>query len=145
MLFRSGEGELSPDGGPPGNLYVQILVQPHEFFEREGDDVIYHLTLSFPEAALGTEVEVPTLEGSEILSIKRGAQPGDILRLHGKGFPNLRGKGRGDEIIIVHVRTPTNISARQEELLREMARLEGKDVNGKRRPWEFFSEKKVMR
>lgn len=141
-LKLRGEGELSPGGGPPGNLYIQILVQPHEFFAREGDDVIYHLTLSFPEVALGTEVEVPTLEGSEIISITRGTQPGDILRLHGKGFPNLRGKGHGDQIIIVHVRTPTNLSARQEELLRELARLEGKDVNGKRRPWEFFSEKK---
>jgi len=143
-LKLRGEGELSPNGGSPGDLYVQIFVQPHDFFEREGDDVIYHLTLSFPEAALGTEVEVPTLEGSEIISITGGTQPGDILRLHGKGFPHLRSKGRGDEVIIVHIRTPTNLSARQEELLRELAGLEGKEINGKRRHWGFFEKKKFL-
>ena len=140
LLKLRGEGEIGESGGPAGDLYVRILVLPHEFFVREGNDVIYHLSISFPEAALGTEVEVPTLEGSEIISVTSGTQPGDILRLHGKGFSHLRGKGRGDQIVIVHVRTPTNLSTRQEELLRELARLEGKEINGKRH--RGFFEKK---
>ena len=141
-LKLRGEGELAHNGGHPGNLYVQIIVQPHDFFAREDNDVIYRLALSFPEAALGTDLGVPTLEGSEIISIKRGAQPGDIIRLSGKGFPDIRGRGRGDQIIILHLQTPTELSARQEELLRELASLEGKEMNGKRRPWKLFSEKK---
>jgi len=140
-LKLRGEGELSPNGGPPGDLYVEIFVEPHEFFEREGYDVIYHIPISFAQAALGTALEVPTLNGSEDISIARGTQPGDILRLHGKGIPRLRGLGRGDQIVVFDVRTPINLTKRQKELLQEFARLEHENVNENQNHWSFLGNK----
>jgi len=123
-LKLSGEGELSPNGGPPGDLYVEVYVEPHEFFDREGDDVICRVPVSFVQASLGTKLEVPTIDGSEKVALGMGTQPGDTLRLHGKGIPRLRGNGRGDQIIIFDVQTPTNLSEKQKELLREFAQIE---------------------
>jgi len=136
-----GEGEPGLHGGPPGDLFVQLFVQPHEFFEREGDDVIYHAEISFVQAALGTKIEAPTMEGTETISISRGAQPHDILRLRGKGIPHLRGLGRGDQIIVLDVRTPTKLSPRQEELLQELAELEGAEIDEKGHHWNLFGKK----
>ena len=140
-LRLGGEGELGLNGGPPGDLYVGISVEPHEFFERDGDDVICHVPISFAQAALGTTVELPTLEGSEKVPVARGTQPGHMLRLPGKGVPRLRGRGRGDQVIIVDVQTPTGLSTRQEELLREFARLEAEAKNKKGHHWGFLGKK----
>ena len=122
-LRLRGEGEQGDYGGPSGDLYVFIHVEPHEFFERRDNDVYCRISISFVDAALGTTKEVPTLNGSEKLKIPRGTQNGKIFRLKGKGIPHLRGYGRGDQIIEMAVMVPTKLSKKQEELLREFARL----------------------
>jgi molecular chaperone DnaJ len=123
-LRLSGEGEPGAHSGPPGDLYVFIHVQPHEFFERRDNDVICQVTLSFVQAALGDKISVPTLDGSKTLEIPKGTQPGDVFSLHGEGIPSLRTRKRGDQIIQVMIKTPTNLSKKQEDLLREFAKLE---------------------
>jgi molecular chaperone DnaJ len=125
-----GEGELGEREGPPGDLFVFLYVEAHDFFSREGDDIICQIPISFPQAALGTEIEVPTLNGKKNLTIPKGTESGDILRIKGEGFPRLRGSGRGDEIIQVIVKTPRNLSKKQEELLREFEELGGKREKG---------------
>ena len=123
-LRLNGEGEPGQHGGPPGDLYVFILVQPHEFFERRDNDVVCQVTISFVQAALGDTIAVPTLEGSRNLEIPKGTQPGDVFYFHGEGIPSLRTRKRGDQIIQVMIKTPTGLSKKQEDLLREFARLE---------------------
>jgi molecular chaperone DnaJ len=120
----TGEGEASVRGGPPGNLYVSLTVKPHPFFKRQGNDIIYELPLSFTQAALGDEVEVPTIEGKTTLKIPPGTQSGRSFRLKGMGVPVVHSSARGDQHVIVKVVTPTNLSNRQKELLREFAELE---------------------
>lgn len=128
-LKLTGEGELGSFGGPPGDLYIIINVRPHPIFEREGDDILCRVPISFPMAALGGEIEVPTLEGKSILKIPAGTQSGKLFKLRGKGIPRLRGQGRGDEIIEVFIETPTKLNTRQRELLEEFARISGEDIN----------------
>jgi molecular chaperone DnaJ len=140
-LKLRGEGDPSTNGGPPGDLYVQIHVEPHEFFERQEENVICRVPISFVNAALGTTLEIPTLDGSEKMHIPEGTQPGDILRLKGKGIPRLRGQGRGDQIVRVDVRIPKNLSREQEELLREFAGLEMGESNNKFSLRDFISKK----
>ncbi len=122
-LRLRGEGEEGPFGGPNGDLYVFVHVEKHEFFERHEDDVHCRVLLSFADAALGTSMEVPTLDGKEKLKIPRGTQSGKVFRLKGKGIEHLRGFGRGDLLIETVVSVPTNLTRRQEELLREFAHL----------------------
>jgi molecular chaperone DnaJ len=123
-LRLSGEGEAGGNGGPPGDLYVFLHVKPHEFFQRNQTDVVCQIPISFIQAALGDQITIPTLTGEKDLDVPKGTQPGDIFRFHGEGIPSLRNGRRGDQIIQVDVRTPTNISKKQEELLREFANLE---------------------
>ena len=127
-LKLRGEGAAGANNGPTGDLYVVIHVKPHPFFKRDGVDVICEVPISFTQAALGVEVEVPTLEGKLAVNIPAGTQPGHLLRLRGKGIPDLRGYGRGDQIVEVAVEIPTKLSARQRELLEEFAREEGEEV-----------------
>ncbi len=115
----SGEGALGTGGGPPGDLYVFLSVEEHALFGREGQDVILNVPLSFAQATLGTELEVPTLGGAEKLKIPAGTQPGHVFRLRGKGFPNLRGHGAGDQLCKVTIEVPTKLTAKQKELLKE--------------------------
>ncbi|UOE95641.1 molecular chaperone DnaJ [Alkalihalobacillus sp. LMS39] len=115
----SGQGEPGANGGPPGDLYVVFNVKPHEFFEREGDDVYCEMPLTFTQVALGDEIEVPTLEGKIKLKIPAGTQTGTSFRLRGKGVPNVHGRGQGDQHVKVRVITPRNLSDKQKELLRE--------------------------
>jgi molecular chaperone DnaJ len=105
-------------------------VEAHDFFSREGDDIICQIPISFPQAALGTEIEVPTLNGKKNLTIPKGTEGGDILRIKGEGFPRIRGHGRGDEIVQIIVKTPSNLSKRQEELLREFEELSKRKEKG---------------
>lgn len=142
-LRVQGEGEPGLQGGPPGDLYVVIHVEPHEFFEREGDDIYCQIPISFPQAALGTRVEVPTLEGTKPLEIPPGTNSGEVFRIRRGGVKHLRGTGRGDQIIQVVVKTPAQLSERQKELLMEFAKLSQPEpqVGKHKRKWSFFSEK----
>jgi molecular chaperone DnaJ len=123
-LRLASEGQAGAQGGPPGDLYVFIHVRPHDFFRREENDVICQVPISFIQAALGDQVVVPTLNGEKPLEIPKGTQFGDIFRFRGEGIPSLRNGRRGDQIIQVTIKTPTHISKKQEELLREFAHLE---------------------
>lgn len=122
-LRLRGEGEQGSHGGPSGDLYVFIHVEPHEFFERSGADLYCRVSISFVQAALGATIEVPTLMGNEKLKIPKGTQSGKTFRLRGKGIAHLRGLGRGDQIIEAVVTIPAQLNRKQEELLREFARL----------------------
>jgi molecular chaperone DnaJ len=124
-LRLRGEGEQGEHGGPNGDLYVFLYVEEHEFFKRSESDVYCRIPISFVQAALGANLEVPTLIGSEKLKIPRGTQSGKIFRIKGKGIPHLRGFGCGDQIIEVVVAVPTNLNKRQEELLKEFAHISG--------------------
>lgn len=122
QLRLTGEGESGPQGGPAGDLYVVLHVRPHEIFVRDGAHLICELPLTFPQAALGDEIEVPVLDGTAKLRIPSGTQPGQRLALKGKGMPHLRGRGRGDAIYEVVVEVPTELTPRQRELLEELRR-----------------------
>ena len=115
----AGEGELGEHGGPPGDLYIYLTVEEHPLFKREGQNIILDIPISFTQAALGTELEVPTLNGSEKLKVPSGTQPGHVFRLRGKGFPHLRGSGSGDQLCRVMVEVPTKLTSKQKDLLKE--------------------------
>ncbi len=132
-LRLTGEGEPGPNNGPAGDLYVFIHVMPHEFFQREGTHVICKIPLSFIQASLGDKIQVQTLKGEKTLEIPRGTQPGELFRLEGEGIPSLRTGQRGDQIIQVDIRTPTSLTRKQEELLREFGKLESKKFTNKLR------------
>ena len=123
-LRLRNEGEAGRLGGPPGDLYVVIHVKAHEFFERDGEHVFCRIPVSLVDAALGAEIEVPTLHGEKMLKIPKGVQSGDVLKFNHEGFPNLRGFGKGDQVMEIQVKTPTKLSKRQEELLREFSEIE---------------------
>lgn len=122
-LRLRGEGEAGELGGPSGDLYVFLQVEEHDFFVRSDDDIICRVPISFVQASLGATVEVPTLKETEKLKIPRGTQTGRTFRLKGKGIPHLQGYGRGDQIIEVFVQVPTDLTKKQEELLREFEKL----------------------
>lgn len=127
-LRLSGEGEAGERGGPPGDLYVVIGVRPHRTFTREGDNVHLELPIAFTQAALGAQVEVPTMTEHVLLKIPPGTQTGRKFRLKGKGFPSLSGRGPGDQIVTVAVRVPTKLNPRQQELLEAFAKESGDEV-----------------
>lgn len=129
-LRLTGEGEAGQRGGPPGDLYVYIIVRPHKDFIRDGNDVIYDLNISFAQAALGDVLEVPTLDGTAELKMPEGTQTGTVFRIKGKGIPYLNGSGRGDQHVRVKVATPTKLTDKQKELLREFARIGGENPQG---------------
>lgn len=119
-LVLRGEGEIGDHGGPPGDLYVFVSVERHEFFERDGDDIICSVPISFPQAALGARIEVPSLESSIGIDVPPGTETGDIIRAKGKGMPSLHRKGhRGDLIVRFVIKTPKKLTRRQRELLEE--------------------------
>jgi molecular chaperone DnaJ len=130
-LRLNGEGEAGVYGGPPGDLYVFISVEQHDFFKRKNDDVVCRIPISFIQAALGDKISVPTLNGEKTLKIPKGTQYGDIFYFHGEGVPSLRSHRRGDQIIQVDIRTPTNLSKKQEALLRNFADLETNKLSAK--------------
>jgi molecular chaperone DnaJ len=128
-LKLRGEGEAGYGGGTPGDLYVIIHVKEHSLFARQDNHIVIEVPISFPQAALGCEIEVPTLEGKVKLKVPSGTQSGKVLRLKGKGIVDLHGYGRGDQLIRVVVETPRSLTSRQRELLEEFAKLDGKAVN----------------
>ena len=125
-LRLRGEGEEGEHGGPNGDLYVFIEVEPHDVFDRNEDDIYCRVPVTFVQAALGGTVEAPTLTGAEKLKIPPGTQPGKVFRLKGKGISHLRGYGRGDQIIETVITVPTSLSKKQEQLLREFEKLSQK-------------------
>jgi molecular chaperone DnaJ len=124
-LTLSGQGNVGPNGGPPGDLIVLIDEKEHESFERHGDDIVVEIPISFAQAALGDEISVPTLNGNTSLKIPAGTQSGSLFRMRGKGVKHLRKAGRGDELIRVHVWTPTKLDKKSKQLLEELASQEG--------------------
>jgi molecular chaperone DnaJ len=131
-ILYSGEGEAGLYGGPPGDLYVVLHTKEHPFFQREGKHLYCVVPISFPQAALGTELQVPTLDGDFALKIPEGTQTGTTFKARGKGVPVLNGRGRGDLYIEVKVQTPAKLNSRQRELLEElgtMTSVENKPVS----------------
>lgn len=125
-LKMSGYGDAGHAGGPAGDLYVFIAVEPHEIFEREGNDISLDLPISFAEAALGCKKEVPSLFSKACrITIPEGTQNGKQFRVKGEGFPNVHKQGKGDLIVKIFVETPTHLSDKQKELLHEFSELEG--------------------
>jgi len=122
-----GKGDAGELGGPPGDLYLVIHVQPHHFFEREGNDIVCRVPLSVTEAALGAKIEVPTIDGKASMKIPAGTQSGQKFRLRGRGAPSLKGGVHGDEIVEVRVVLPKIRDERSKEILREFARLNPED------------------
>jgi len=129
-LRMPGYGEAGERGGGPGDLYIVMRVKPDRRFRREGDDLYSQAEISFIQAALGTEIEVDTLDGPETIKIPEGTQPGDTIRLKGKGTKHLRGSGRGDQHVVINVKTPGRLSERERALLMELAALRGEPVSG---------------
>jgi len=117
----SGEGDAGRFGGPGGDLYVVLEVKAHKFFERDGDDLHCVIPVSFPQASLGTELEIATLEGKETLKVPEGTQSGKEFKLKGKGVPHLNSHGKGDLIVEVRVQTPNKLSKQQKDLMKQLA------------------------
>jgi molecular chaperone DnaJ len=130
-LRLTGEGEPGSYGGPHGDLYVFIYVEEHDFFQRQDTNIICRVPISFVQATLGDQISVPTLNGNKKLRIPRGTQPGDVFYFHREGIPSLRTGKRGDQIIQIDIKTPTNLSKKQEALLREFSALETKKLSSK--------------
>jgi molecular chaperone DnaJ len=127
-ISMKGQGNAGRDGGPAGDLLVTVSVRRHESFERDGSSVLSSADITFAQAALGAEIEVPTLDGKVKLTIPEGTQPGAVFRLRGKGIPFLRGSGRGDHFVTVNIAVPKNLSHSQKEALREYARAMNEPV-----------------
>jgi molecular chaperone DnaJ len=126
-LRLTGEGEAGVAGGPPGDLYVVMTLKSHPLFEREGPDIHCQVPVQFVQAALGSKIEVPTVEGVVDLQVPPGTQSGKVISLKGKGLPTLRSSTRGDQLVHIFVETPTRLTDRQRELLEAFA--EASDTN----------------
>jgi molecular chaperone DnaJ len=132
QMRLAGEGQPGAFGGPNGNLYILVQVKPHKYFRRRENDVLMDLTINVAQATLGDEVDVPTVEGKAKLKIPAGTQPGKVLTLKGKGVPQLRGNGRGDQLVVVNVEIPTRLNGKQHDLFEEL----GKSMGHEARPQE---------
>ncbi len=141
-LKLRGEGESGRRGGPPGDLYVVIHVREHPIFRRQGADVLCDIPIGMVQAALGTEIEIPTPHGLIKMKIPAGTQSGKVFRLKGKGSPDLRGYGNGDMLARVAVEIPQKLTRKQKELLQEFAEISGEDVHPQSKG--FFDKVKEM-
>lgn len=146
QLCLRGEGEAGRNGGGRGDLYLEIEVRKHSLFQRDGHNLMYRLPLTYAQAALGTEIEIPTLRGRETLRVKPGTQPGEVSRLRGMGMPPLQGEraGPGDLLVEMQVEVPKKLSEQQEDLLRQLAELDHSSVLPHQKSFfeqvrEFFS------
>ena len=132
QIQLTGEGGPGLNGGPSGNLYVAIDVAPHKFLRRRGDDILVEMSISFAQAALGADIQVPTVNGHEKLKIPPGTQSGTVFTVRGKGAPQLQRSGRGNLLVIVTIATPTHLDSAQKKLLQDFA----KSLNGEAAPQE---------
>jgi molecular chaperone DnaJ len=139
-LRLSGKGEPGEPGAPAGDLYVSIQVEPHEFFKRDGLDVYCSVPVSYPQVCLGAEIKVPTVMGEASLKIPKGTPSGKVFTLRDEGIVSVNGRGRGDQHVQVVVDVPKTLSAREEELIRELAGLQNEKVGGKGF-WRDFLDK----
>lgn len=140
-LRMAGYGDAGEGGGPPGDLYVSITVEPHDFFERQGDDVILELPVSFSEAALGCKKDLPTPHGTSCrITLPEGTQTGKVFRVKNEGFPNVHGQGKGDLLVRIILETPVGLNDKQKELLTTFADLEGSQNSPRKRT--FFDKVK---
>lgn len=135
-----GEGDPGAKGGPAGDLFVTINVKPHAIYKRQGNDVVCEMPITFVQAALGAELEVPTLDGKVKYSMPEGTQTGSIFRLKGKGIPYLRGNGRGDQYVKVEIDVPKKLNEKQKAALKEFADISGDEVHEQRKG--FFDKMK---
>jgi molecular chaperone DnaJ len=126
-LRMTGEGNAGAKGGPAGDLYILIYVQPHEIFKRQNNDIVVEIPISFTQAALGAQISVPTLEGNVKMKVPEGSQYGKVFRLRGKGMPSLRGYGKGDELVRIIIEIPDKLSKKQRELLEAFAQESQED------------------
>jgi molecular chaperone DnaJ len=133
QIRLAGEGQPGVFGGPQGSLYLLIEVKPHKYFRRRDHDIMLDLDINIAQAALGAEVEVPTVDGNEKLRIPSGVQPGKVLRLRGKGVPHLRSSGRGDQLVVINVDIPTRLTAEQRQLFEKLAASLGSEVHPQER------------
>ena len=142
-LRMGGYGDAGEGGGPSGDLFVYLTVKPHDFFKREGDDIIVELPVSFSEAALGCKKELPTPRNETCrLTIPEGTQSAKVLRVRGEGMPNVHGHGKGDLLVLVTVETPVSLSSKQKTLLKEFGKLEGENNSPRKRG--FLDKLKVL-
>jgi molecular chaperone DnaJ len=128
QIRLAGEGQPGENGGPNGNLYLVIRVLAHKYFRRRENDILLDLNINIAQATLGAEVEVPTVDGPTNLKIPAGIQPGKVLRMRGKGVPHLRSNGRGDQMVVVNVEVPKNLTAEQRKLMESLAESLGSEV-----------------
>ncbi len=128
QIRLAGEGQPGENGGPTGNLYLVIRVLSHKYFRRRENDILLDLNINIAQATLGAEVDVPTVDGLTKLKIPAGIQPGKVLRMRGKGVPHLRGNGRGDQMVVVNVEVPKNLTSDQRKLMEKMAESLGSEV-----------------
>ncbi len=138
-----GQGNAGANNGPAGDLIVEVRVKPHPYFQREGTSVLYECPVSFYQAAMGAELEIPTIDGKVKYTLPAGTQPGATFRLRGKGIPELRGRGRGDQYVTVQVRVPTSLTNQQRDALQAFAEAMGESAPSSGSPVkDFFSKKK---
>jgi molecular chaperone DnaJ len=133
QIRLAGEGQPGANGGPNGNLYIAIQVKPHKYFKRREFDILLDLNINVAQAALGAEVDIPTVDGPTKLKIPAGTQPGKVLYLRSKGVPHLRGNGRGDQLVIVNIEVPSRLSTEQRQLFEQLAKSLGSEVRPQER------------
>ncbi|WDI40832.1 molecular chaperone DnaJ [Bremerella sp. P1] len=129
----AGEGQPSPDGGPPGDCYCHISIRKHKLFEREGDHLILKMPITYTQAVLGSEIEVPTLNGPAMLSVPAGSGSSEVFKMRGKGMPDPHGRGTGDLYVQTYIEVPKKLDPKQEELLRDLAEYEHTNVSPHRK------------
>jgi molecular chaperone DnaJ len=137
QLRLRGEGDVTGSGGESGDLYVLVHTLPHNIFVRDGDDLQYVLIINYPQAALGTDAEVPTLEGPVTVRIHPGTQHGEVIRVKGRGMPRFRGYGKGDLLVRVGVAVPEKVTPQQRALLEQLAKEFHGDTQGKAHKFRF--------
>jgi molecular chaperone DnaJ len=142
QLSVNGRGNAGPRGGVAGDLIVVIEEAPHEHFVRDGNNLFYEHNVSIPDAALGTSVEIPTLDGKARIKIEPGTQSGKVLRLKGKGLPDLQGYDRGDLLVNIQVWTPTTLSAEEKKLLEKLREAQNFKPNPGKKDKSFFERMK---
>ncbi|MEC2054342.1 molecular chaperone DnaJ [Peribacillus psychrosaccharolyticus] len=145
QLRVTGQGEPGVNGGPPGDLYVVFSIRSHEFFERDGDDIYCEMPITMAQAALGDEIEVPTVHGKVKLKIPAGTQTGTRFRLKGKGAPNVRGYGQGDQHVVILLVTPRKLTEKQKQLLREFSEISGQNAPDEQEQSFFAKVKRAFK
>jgi len=137
----AGEGEAGDNGGPPGDLHCYISVKPHPVFTRHGNDIVCQVPISFTQAALGAEIEVPTLKKNEMIDIPAGTQHGEIFKIKGRGLPDVRSHRSGDEVVQIIIEIPKKMNEKQKQLLRDFAATEDTLVMPQKKGfWEKLKE-----